>query len=743
MVDYDNLRKKFPGKGPKKLKKSAAVKAIAREYEMKKAEIAAHSPLKRGFPYYMTIILGLIIVGSIVGTEISKRGGIDLSPQKNHKMAVDSVHSLAIALGRYCYHVGEFPDTEEGLAQLASKNVTARGWNGPYIKKVKQDPWKRDYVYVYNGRDKLPTLYSKGPDGIAGTTDDIIADAADFDAAFRDTSWTVGWMPKHLRDIVVAETEAQKKALQEEVEQILHPDIPVEGVTPLGDNWLFSASDAADAPRRPVRVPHDWRASCTADEASSEIGVYRRLVTIPSKAEGKYIALRISKISGSYTVAVGGMTVAEGANGRDGVELDITKAVRCGEKNEIEIRVRATDRDAQVYCGAGLVGEASLAIEDPSDRILDGTLKTTTLSATKDLAKMRLEYMTPAGPRTNEFEVVEPRLWSPERPFLYKGYLSGRLYQYAIRKTEFTKDGRGLILNGETVALKGVRLPSHLGPLGKAFNREAARRALQCVKDAGANAVQFVGSPDRGFLELCDEMGLVVADGFMETFAEGLADFTGLPTPNWYVHRAAWNDRELTIAILDDWNRDAAEGETVAVRCATSCEEAELFVNGESAGRRKKPADAARPEDAVLSWNVKYDPGELKVIAYENGEYVGETSRLTAMEPVSIKLTVNKKAIAEGEIAFATVEAVDRYGVGAPHAGNEVQLSLEGPGAIEAAANRDSGEGGPCCGRTKVRLSGGKAVVVVRRYSAGSGLPLKLAAASSGLRTDFAVLPRR
>ena len=165
MVDYDNLRKKFPGKGPKKLKKSAAVKAIAREYEMKKAEIAAHSPFKRGFPYYMTIILGLIIVGSIVGTEISKRGGIDLSPQKNHKMAVDSVHSLAIALGRYCYHVGEFPDTEEGLAQLASKNVTARGWNGPYIKKVKQDPWKRDYVYVYNGRDKLPTLYSKGPDG--------------------------------------------------------------------------------------------------------------------------------------------------------------------------------------------------------------------------------------------------------------------------------------------------------------------------------------------------------------------------------------------------------------------------------------------------------------------------------------------------------------------------------------------------------------------------------------------------
>ncbi len=743
MVDYDKLRKKFPGKGPKKIKKSAAVKAIAREYELKKAEIVAHSPLKRGFPYYMTIILGLIIVGSIVGTEISKRGGIDLSPQKNRKMAVDSVKSLAIALGRYCYHVGSYPSTEDGLAQLAAKNVPLRGWNGPYIKKVKQDPWKRDYVYVNNGRGKQPTLYSKGPDGIAGTTDDIIADVADFDAAFRDTSWTKGWMPKHLRDIVVAETEAQKRALQEEVEHILHPDVPVEGVTPLADGWEFAAADRDDAPRRTVRVPHDWRASGTADEAKAGAGVYRRKVLILSKAEGRYVALRFSRISGGYSVAVNGETVGEGVN-RDCVELDITKAVKYGASNEIAVKVVATDDLAQVYTGAGLVGEASLAIEDATDRILEGSLKVTTLEADGEGAKMRLEYATPVGPAVNEFEVAEPRLWSPSRPFLYKGYLGGRLYQYAIRKVEFTDESFDECqLDGKPLKLKGVRLTADLGPLGAAFNREAARRKLQAVKDAGANAVQFIGRPDRGFLELCDEMGLLVVDRRAEAFAEGLCDATGLATPRHDIWRAFWNENEMTARIVDDWNRDVSEGETVVVRCATSCDEAELFVNGESAGRRKKAAGATTPEEALLSWRVKYDPGELKAIVYENGQYAGETVRRTAFAPQTVKLTPNKRALAEGEIVFVTVETADEYGTVLPHASCEVSFELEGPGEIVAAASASPDECGPYGPRTSVRLYEGRAVAVVRRNDGGSGLPLKFSAGARGLRTDFVVLPRR
>jgi membrane protein required for beta-lactamase induction len=77
-VDFNELKKKFPakrkivydaGKGPLHKKSTkAAVKAIAREYEMKKAELqGSAAPLfKKGPLFYGVVILVLIIVGSLV-----------------------------------------------------------------------------------------------------------------------------------------------------------------------------------------------------------------------------------------------------------------------------------------------------------------------------------------------------------------------------------------------------------------------------------------------------------------------------------------------------------------------------------------------------------------------------------------------------------------------------------------------------------------------------------------------------
>ena len=62
-----------------------------------------------------------------------------------------------------------------------------------------------------------PILYSKGPDGRAGTTDDILPDQLSFEAAFRDTTWTNGWAPAELRGIVVAPDEETKKRVQDEM----------------------------------------------------------------------------------------------------------------------------------------------------------------------------------------------------------------------------------------------------------------------------------------------------------------------------------------------------------------------------------------------------------------------------------------------------------------------------------------------------------------------------------------------
>ncbi len=238
MVDYHALQKKFPTKKPQKRKNAAAIKAIAREYEQKKAALGGMKApmIKKGIVFYGVIILGLAMLGSLVLTASGKGGRAPLS--KAQIQVRKSIDALAIALGRYRYHVGEYPSTEEGLNYLSSKEVRHKGWNGPYIRQVVKDPWKHDYVYIRNGEGENPTLYSKGPDGIAGTTDDILPDPKLFDEPFRDTSWTREWMPHHLRGYVLVPDQKYVAQVEAEVQEVLKqnaeaPQLKLEPITSL------------------------------------------------------------------------------------------------------------------------------------------------------------------------------------------------------------------------------------------------------------------------------------------------------------------------------------------------------------------------------------------------------------------------------------------------------------------------------------------------------------------------------
>ena len=127
------------------------------------------------------------------------------------------------------------------------------------MNHVVKDPWGHDYVYVNNGENEYPTLYSKGPDGKAGTTDDVLPDRALYDAPFKDTSWTKGWMPYYLRGYVLAPDKRTKGAIEEEVKAVLAAEQgPAEGEFVLHDGWEFSRDQKE---WKSVRVPHDWAIS--------------------------------------------------------------------------------------------------------------------------------------------------------------------------------------------------------------------------------------------------------------------------------------------------------------------------------------------------------------------------------------------------------------------------------------------------------------------------------------------------
>jgi len=225
MVDYGELRRKFKPKDSqqanRRAESRAAIKRISHDYERKRTELGLDRPKFRRTPlYYVIIVLVMILfAGSFIGV---MTGSIPLGRRQISRAAIQSrksIDALAIACGRYRFHVGRYPTEEEGLEELARIRPGLKGWFGPYVHKIVPDPWGRPYVYAEGGEGGHPVLYSKGPDGKAGTPDDVLPEQSLFDEPFRDTTWTNHWVPYQFRGIIVAPDERTKRAWQEEVKK--------------------------------------------------------------------------------------------------------------------------------------------------------------------------------------------------------------------------------------------------------------------------------------------------------------------------------------------------------------------------------------------------------------------------------------------------------------------------------------------------------------------------------------------
>ena len=206
----------------------AAVKAIAREYELKKAELQGSGAptIKRG-PVFYLVLIGIL---AIVGGAVLSRGDLSFGKKRIERkplQARKAMDSLSVALGRYKFHVGEYPTNEEGLEVLAYRRPEEirkirkahPNWDGPYVNHIVDDPWGHPYVYEMRPEGGHPVLYSRGPDGRIGTTDDVLPDQLSFEKAFNDTSWTNHWAPAELRGVVVAPDEVTKRRVQDEMKK--------------------------------------------------------------------------------------------------------------------------------------------------------------------------------------------------------------------------------------------------------------------------------------------------------------------------------------------------------------------------------------------------------------------------------------------------------------------------------------------------------------------------------------------
>ncbi len=167
----------------------------------------------------------------------------------------------------------------------------------------------------------------------------------------------------------------------------------------------------------------------------------------------------------------------------------------------------------------------------------------------------------------------------------------------------------------------------------------------------------------------------------------GIIDLAGFRKDRFYLYQSRWRPDLPMAHILPHWTWPERVGQVTPVHVFTSGDEAELFLNGKSLGRKMKGQYEYR-----LRWDdVVYEPGTLKVVAYKNGKTWATDEVKTAGEPARLKLSADRKEIcADGrDLAFVTATVMDRNGVVTPRAANRIRFGIVGPAEIVATDNGD------------------------------------------------------
>jgi len=161
----------------------------------------------------------------------------------------------------------------------------------------------------------------------------------------------------------------------------------------------------------------------------------------------------------------------------------------------------------------------------------------------------------------------------------------------------------------------------------------------------------------------------------------GIIDLAGFPKDVYYFYQSEWTDKDV-LHLFPHWNWNP--GQTVDVWAFTNCDEAELFLNGNTMGRQSRGEN-----DFNLVWKVPFEEGALLAVGYRNGTEIMRREIHTAGEPAALMLAPDRSDIrADGtDLSFITVTVVDENNNPVPHAGNMVNFSVEGPGIIAGVDN--------------------------------------------------------
>ena len=167
--------------------------------------------------------------------------------------------------------------------------------------------------------------------------------------------------------------------------------------------------------------------------------------------------------------------------------------------------------------------------------------------------------------------------------------------------------------------------------------------------------------------------------------ASGAIDLFMRKKDAFFQNQSHWTQKPM-IHMLPHWTHPGMEGEKIRVWAYTNCEEAELFLNGESMGRQ-----TVKPY-THLEWDAVYAPGEIACVGYRGGEEAARDTHRTAGRPCALKLTQENGPLSRlGEdMAVIGCYAVDAAGNPVPNAELTVRFECDNGGVIVGTGSSTS-----------------------------------------------------
>ena len=292
----------------------------------------------------------------------------------------------------------------------------------------------------------------------------------------------------------------------------------------IDDAWQFRVDGATEW--RTVDLPHDWSAESEATKNAPSgvpggyrqtgLGWYEKTLNLGREYAGKKLRLYFEGVYMNSEVYVNDSLAGGHPYGYTSFFVDITPYIRIG-KNTIRVKV---DNSQQINCrwysGSGIYRHVWL-LTTPKQYIDEWSVEVTTPDT--HTVNIKAEVVGEDGSRkpiNKTLKIDQPRLWSPDDPFLYHTTIEtdGDVLPvtYGLRTIEYSAE-KGLLLNGKSIKLNGACVHHDNGVLGAASPDEAEYRKVRLLKEGGFNAVRTSHNPpSEAFLRACDELGLLVID---------------------------------------------------------------------------------------------------------------------------------------------------------------------------------------------------------------------------------------